>query len=40
MRTNVNEIRLSARLFAVTVAFTNEGENLVLKARLGWQVSW
>jgi hypothetical protein len=35
MRTNVNEIRLSALLFDVTVGFTNEEENLVLKARLG-----
>ena len=34
MRTNVNEIRLSALLFDVTVAFTNEEENLVLKVTL------
>jgi hypothetical protein len=32
MRTNVNEIRLSALLFDVTVVFTNKEENLMLKA--------
>jgi hypothetical protein len=35
MRTNVNEIRLSALLFDVTVAFTNKEENLMLKGSLG-----
>jgi hypothetical protein len=34
MRTNVNEIRLSALLFDVTVVFTNEEKNLVLKVTL------
>jgi hypothetical protein len=35
MKTNVNEIRLSALLFDVTVAFTNEEENLGPRSRFG-----
>jgi hypothetical protein len=34
MRTNVNEIRLSALLFDVTVVLSNEEENVVLKVTL------